>query len=259
MYTSDCVVVIPARLASSRLPGKPLADILGKPMILHVWERASRAGIGPVVVACADEKIAEAVEKAGGNAVWIKDPVPTGSDIVFQAVEVFDPGQRYAYVLNVQGDLPVFEPSLLAPLLRPLQADDTVSIATPVVRKLDASDLEAPHVVKAIFETELTANQGVVWGKAAGFSRIPYTKPLESWYQHIGVYAYRREALKAFVGMPQSDSEKQESLEQLRALDNGLTIAGVVVDVPLPLSVDTPDDLENVKAFLRAYPQKCVA
>ncbi|MGL5784548.1 MAG: 3-deoxy-manno-octulosonate cytidylyltransferase [Alphaproteobacteria bacterium] len=259
MSTSDCIVVIPARLGSTRLPGKPLADILGKPMILHVWERSCRAAVGPVVVACADAEIAEIVEKAGGNAVWVKDPVPTGSDIVFQAVEAFDPKQRYAYVLNVQGDLPVFEPSLLMPLLLPLQVDHTVSISTPVVRKLEAGDLEASHVVKAKFETAPAAHQGVVWGNAVGFSRMPYTKPLEPWYQHIGVYAYRREALKAFVGMPQSDSEKRESLEQLRALDNGLTIAGVVVDVPLPLSVDTPDDLENVKAFLRASPEKCVA
>jgi 3-deoxy-manno-octulosonate cytidylyltransferase (CMP-KDO synthetase) len=253
MRTSDAVIVIPARLASSRLPGKPLADILGKPMILHVWEKALKAGIGPVVVACADAEIAAVVEKAGGHAVWIERPVPTGSDIVFQAVEVFDPTQRYPYVLNVQGDLPVFEPSLLAPLLLPLQGDPTVSVSTPVVRQTQPDDLGEAHVVKAKFEAVPSLQDGVVWGKATGFSRIPYTQPSDPWYQHIGVYAYRREALQAFVALPQSDSEKRESLEQLRALDNGMTLAGVVLDLPLPLSVDTQDDLEKVRAFLMRH------
>ena len=244
------LIVIPARLASTRLPGKPLVDLEGKPMILHVLTRAMQANIAPVVVACADQEIAKAVQEAGGQAVWIEHPVPTGSDIVYEAVQRLDPQGHIPYILNVQGDLPVFDPSLLVALLDPFDQDPSVDVVTPVVRQQHQGEVMSPHVVKVQFQSSPEARSGCVWEKAIGFSRKPYTSLLDLWYQHVGVYAYRRDALKRFVHAPQSVSEQQEKLEQLRALDLGMHIAGVVVDVDIPLSVDTPQDLEKVRQYL---------
>lgn len=255
---AKALVVIPARLASTRLPGKPLVDLKGKPMILHVWERAVEAAMGPVVVACADQQIAEVVQDAGGQALWIENPVPTGSDIVYEAVTRLDPEERVPYVVNVQGDLPVFDPALLATLLHPLDQDPAVDVATPVIQRHLDEGLDSPHVVKVHFQTD-PHHLGCTWANTAGFSRSPYTAPGMPWYQHVGVYAYRRAALQAFVNAPQSASEIQEKLEQLRVLDLGMTIAGVVVDVEMPLSVDTPQDLEKVVAALERLPNRFVA
>jgi 3-deoxy-manno-octulosonate cytidylyltransferase (CMP-KDO synthetase) len=242
---SDPIVLIPARLAATRLPDKPLADILGEPMIVHVWRRAVEAGLGPVAVATDAPAIAEAVTRAGGAAVLTRADHASGSDRIFEAVEALDPDGRHDVVVNVQGDLPTIDPRAIAAAVTPL-ADAVVDIATlvavidreaekndPNVVKLVGSEV-APGRLRALYFTRATAPFG--------------EGPL---YHHIGLYAYRRRALRRFVGLPPSPLETRERLEQLRALEAGLRIDAVVVD-DVPLGVDTPHDLERAREMLAA-------
>lgn len=242
------IVMIPARLASTRLPDKPLADIHGAPMIVHVWRRAMEAEVGPVVVACAEEAIAEAVTAAGGRAVLTDPAHASGSDRIFEALRKVDPEGRHDAVVNLQGDLPTLEPGLVRAVLRPL-IEGPADIATLAVEITEASERSNPNVVKAA----VSFPQGAETSRALYFSRCPVpwgggdaAQPL---YHHIGIYAYRRAALERFVALPPSPLELREKLEQLRALEAGLRIDVARVDT-LPLGVDTPADLDRARALL---------
>ncbi len=240
----NALVVIPSRLAATRLPNKPLADIHGTPMIVHVWRRATEAGIGPVVVACGDRAILEAVEAAGGTAVLTRPDHPSGSDRVWEAVQAVDPEGRHDIIVNVQGDMPTLDGGFIRRALDPF-ADPAVDITTLVCEIADPSERERPSVVKAV----------VAWrepgiGRALYFSRAAIPTGPGPLYHHLGLYAYRRSALERFVGLPPAPLEKRESLEQLRALEAGLRI-DVVEIATVPLNLDTPEDLERAREMLK--------
>jgi len=247
------LVVIPARMASSRLPGKPLAEIGGVPMIVQVWRRAMAAGIGPVVVAAAEPEVADAVAAAGGTAVLTRPDHPSGSDRVFEAAARFDPDGRHDVVVNVQGDLPTIDPAAIRAALAPLAAAD-VAIATLVAAVSDPAEATDPNVVKAVvaFADDAPATSPACEppvGRALYFSRnaVPWGAGL-LWH-HIGLYAYRREALARFVALSPGVLERRERLEQLRALEAGMRIDAALVDT-VPLGVDTAADLARARALL---------
>ncbi|WP_455374030.1 3-deoxy-manno-octulosonate cytidylyltransferase [Limibacillus halophilus] len=242
------IIVIPARMAASRLPGKPLADIAGLPMIVQVWRRAAEADIGPVVVAAGEKEILDAVLAAGGEAVLTDPGLPSGSDRIHQALSRLDPDGRHDIVVNLQGDLPTLEAAALVRVTEPL-ADPAVDIATLCAQITEAEERGNPNVVKIAAAFEGRAGRA----RALYFSRapVPYDQgdaslPL---YHHIGIYAYRRAALERFVSLPPSPLEKREKLEQLRALEAGMHIEVALVDT-VPLGVDTPADLERARALL---------
>ncbi len=252
---NDIVIVIPARMASSRLPGKPLADIHGEPMIVHVWRRAMEAELGEVIVACAEQEIADAVADAGGCAVLTRADHPSGSDRVWEAVQQAAPEAEI--VINLQGDLPTLRPEAVHAVLQPLQRNPDVDIATLAVRITDSQDVANPNIVKIAMH----AVDGQA--RALYFSRAPI--PFDSrqlgmlpvngvdmsvpYYHHIGIYAYRRDALARFVSLPPGGLEQRERLEQLRAMEAGMRIDVAVVD-DMPLGVDTPEDLEKARHML---------
>lgn len=238
------LVVIPARMASTRLPDKPLADIHGRPMIVHVWRRAMEAGIGPVVVAAAEREIADAVTAAGGRAVLTDPAHPSGSDRIWEAVRTVDPDGAHDAVVNVQGDLPTIEPATIRAAFGPL-SDPSVDIATLGVAITEEEERTNPNVVKAVVELKPDA----ATGRALYFTRATAPWGDGPLFHHIGLYAYRRDALARFVALPPAELEKREKLEQLRALAAGMTIALAVVDA-VPLGVDTPADLERARALL---------
>jgi 3-deoxy-manno-octulosonate cytidylyltransferase (CMP-KDO synthetase) len=237
------VVLIPARMASIRLPGKPLADICGEPMIVHVWRRAIEADIGPVFVAADDSRVVEAVEAAGGKAVLTRPDHQSGSDRIFEALGAVDPAGAYDIVVNVQGDLPTVERAAVRASLVPLAdaAVDIATLATPIRR---AEEKDDPNVVKAI-GSEVAPGRL----KALYFTRARAPWGEGELLHHIGLYAYRRDALRRFVSTPPSPLERREKLEQLRALEAGMRIDVMVVDAA-PLGVDTPEDLERARAML---------
>ncbi len=239
------IVLIPARMASTRLPGKPLADIAGKPMIVRVWEQAVAAEIGPVVVAAAEAEIVRAVEAAGGRAVLTSPALPSGSDRIFEALEKVDPEGAYDTVVNLQGDLPGLDPEMIRAVADTLARSgaDIATLAAPIEDPADADNPNVPKPVVAWDESERR-------GRALYFTRAraPYGEgPV---YFHIGIYAYSRAALARFVALPPSPLERREKLEQLRALEAGMSIAVARVD-SVPLSVDTPADLEKARHVLR--------
>lgn len=240
------VIVIPARMASTRLPGKPLADIAGLPMIVRVWKQAMAAKLGPVIVAAAEREIADAIEKAGGIAVMTDPDLPSGSDRVFQAVETFDPDRKHDVVVNLQGDLPALDPAYVravADVLAPTGAD----IATLAAEIDDPADYDNPAVVKPVVTWDVTGDRG----RALYFTRSRAPANDGPLYHHVGIYAYTRDALSRFVKLPPSALEKREKLEQLRALEANMSIAVARVD-SVPLSVDTPADLEKACAVIAA-------
>lgn len=240
------IVVIPARLASTRLPGKPLADIGGVPMIVHVLRRAEAAAIGPVVVACAEPEIKDAVERAGGRAVLTRPDHPSGSDRIHEAVAALDPERRHDVIVNLQGDLPVIDPGAIRAALAPL-ADAAVDIATLVAPIRDAAQRDDPNTVKAA--AGFAPGQRIA--RALYFSRLPVPHGAGEHYHHIGLYAYRRAALERFVALPPAVLEQRESLEQLRALEAGMRIDVALVD-SVPFEVNTPADLARARDLLAA-------
>jgi 3-deoxy-manno-octulosonate cytidylyltransferase (CMP-KDO synthetase) len=240
------LLVIPARLASTRLPGKPLADIGGAPMIVQVWRRAVEAGLGPVVVACAEREIAAAIEQAGGTAILTRADHPSGSDRIFEAVGKLDPERRHDAIVNVQGDLPLIDPAAIRVALEPL-ADPEVDIATLAAPIADEGELASPNVVK--IAAGFAA--GATIARALYFSRVAIPGGAGPHYHHIGLYAYRRAALEKFVRLPPSPLEKRESLEQLRALEAGMRIDVALVDT-VPFGVDTPADLLHARRLMAA-------
>ena len=242
------IVVIPARLASSRLPGKPLAEIAGQPMIVQVWRRAVAAEVGPVVVAAAEAAIAEAVTAAGGRAVLTDPDLPSGTDRICAALGQVDPAGRHDAVINLQGDLPTLDPALVRAVLGPL-AEPAVDIATLAAEITDPEERANPNVVKVA--AALALDNGVA--RALYFSRapIPWSGPEDALalYHHIGIYGFRRAALERFVTLAPSPLERREKLEQLRALEAGMRIDVARVDT-VPLGVDTPADLAKAREIL---------
>lgn len=239
------ILVVPARLKATRLPNKPLALIAGDPMIVHVWRRAMEADIGPVVVAAAEVEIIAAVEKAGGRAVLTDPDLPSGSDRVWQALQTVDPSESHDIVVNVQGDVPTLDPAIIRATFDALAMDAAVDIATPVCPITRAEERTNPNVVKAAVGFKPNERSA----RALYFSRTPVPYGDGPLYHHIGLYAWRRVALKAFVNWPQGVLERRESLEQLRALENHLRIDAVLVDTA-PLGVDAPDDLDRARFLL---------
>lgn len=238
------LIVIPARLAATRLPGKPLARIGSAPMIVHVMRRALEAELGDVIVACDAEEIASAVREAGGQAILTNPAHPSGSDRIWEAVQKFDPTGQYDTIINLQGDVPTLEPRLLHALLAPLSdaCVDISTLATMITREAEHTN---PAVVKAI----ISQPEGAAHATALYFTRATAPSGDGPRYHHIGVYGYRRNALEKFVSLPPSPLEKREKLEQLRALEHGLRIGVAVVDT-VPLGVDTPEDLERARELL---------
>jgi 3-deoxy-manno-octulosonate cytidylyltransferase (CMP-KDO synthetase) len=237
------LIVIPARLASTRLPNKPLAELCGAPMIVQVWRRAVEAGIGPVLVAADGPEIAGAVRAAGGRAVETDPELPSGSDRIFAALRAFDPERRYDVIVNLQGDLPTIDPASVRASLAPLR-DEAVDIATLAARIVRDEERDDPNVVKAVgsplSETRL---------RALYFTRATAPWGAGDLFHHIGLYAYRRAALEKFVALPPSPLERREKLEQLRALEAGMRIDLEIV-ATVPLGVDAPRDLERARQIL---------
>lgn len=238
------LVVIPSRLKATRLPNKPLADIQGEPMIVHVWRRAVAAAVGPVVVACGDQEIADVITRVGGSAVMTNPDLASGSDRVFAAAEAVDPDQDFDAIINLQGDLPTFEPRLLRAVLDPLD-EPSVDIATLAAEIDDEREELDPNVVKIALELKRDATIG----RALYFSRAAIPSGEGARYHHLGIYAFRRTTLKRFVALPPSSLERLEKLEQLRALADGMRIDVRIVHT-MPLGVDTEADLERARALV---------
>ena len=235
------IILIPARMAASRLPGKPLADIGGLPMIGRVLRHAESAQIVPVIVAAGDPEIAEAVERAGGRAVLTDPDLPSGSDRILAALAQVDAGGRYDAVINLQGDMPFVDPAVIATCAGLLESHDC-DIATVVAPEASAADRKNPDVVKAVLAMEYDGQSG----RALYFTRSTLHGEGPVW-RHIGIYGYRREALVRFHAAPPSPLERREKLEQLRALELGMSIWAAVAQTA-PISVDTPDDLAAARA-----------
>jgi len=245
------IVLIPARLAASRLLGKPLADIGGLPMIVRVLRAAEAAGVGPVAVAAGDAAIVEVVEAAGGRAVLTDPDLPSGSDRILAALESLDPDERHDVIINLQGDMPFVGPALLSNLAGRFADHPALEMATLVAPEASPDDRTNPNVVKAI----VSLGRGADFGRALYFTRSTLYGDGPVW-RHIGLYGYRRAALRQFVeAAAPSPLERREGLEQLRALELGVSIWAAVVDAA-PLSVDTPADLDAARQFaaLRSPP-----
>lgn len=241
--TMTTLVLIPARMASTRLPGKPLADIAGKPMIVQVAERAREADVGRIVIATDTKSVADAVRDAGFEAVMTREDHQSGSDRIFEALSALDPGRKAEIVINVQGDLPTIDPATIRAALLPLD-DPAVDIATLGVEIVRDQEKTDPNVVKIVGSPVRPDRL-----RALYFTRAtaPYGQgPL---YHHIGLYAYRRAALECFVTLQPSILEQREKLEQLRALEAGMRIDAQIV-ATVPLGVDTPEDLERARQIL---------
>jgi 3-deoxy-manno-octulosonate cytidylyltransferase (CMP-KDO synthetase) len=233
------IVLIPARMAATRLPGKPLADIGGVPMIVRVLRQAEAAGVGPVAVAAGDAEIVAAVEAAGGRAALTNPDLPSGSDRILAALREIDPAGAHDVVINLQGDMPFVAPQVLAACTA-LFANTDCDIATVVAPEASPADRANPDVVKAVLAPD---------GRALYFTRSTLYGEDPVW-RHVGIYGYRREALERFNAAAPSPLERREKLEQLRALEMGLTIWAAVVD-EAPISVDNPADLERARAHAR--------
>ena len=244
MTQNDVLILIPARMASQRLPGKPLADIAGEPMIVHVMRRAEEAGVGPVVVATDAPEIAAAIAAAGGRAVMTRSDHPTGSDRIFEALGKVDPDERAAIVVNVQGDFPTLSGADIRAAIEPL-ADPAVDIATLAMEITHTAERTDPNVVKAIGSPIAPRRL-----RALYFTRATAPAGEGPLYHHVGLYAYRRAALARFIALPPSPLETRERLEQLRALEAGMRIDVTIVDSVI-FGVDTSEHLEKARAMLR--------
>lgn len=237
------LILIPARMRATRLPGKPLADICGRPMIVHVAERARESGLGRVVVATDAPEVAAAVETGGFEAVMTRAEHESGSDRIFEALTTLDPDGRFDTVINVQGDLPTIDPQTIRSALAPFD-DPQVDIATLGVEITRDDEKTNPNVVK-IVGSPISATRL----RALYFTRATAPWGEGALYHHIGLYAYRRAALACFVALKPSPLERRERLEQLRALEAGMRIDAEIVR-SVPLGVDTPEDLERARAII---------
>ncbi len=238
------IILIPARMASTRLPGKPMAMIGDAPMIVQVWRRAIEAEVGPVAVACAEAVVAEAIRAAGGTAVMTDPDLPRGSDRIHAALMALDPEGVHDVVINLQGDFPMLPSALLRQVLAPL-SDPAIDVGTLVTPIRNAAEAAASSVVKAV----CAFPDGAEIAPALYFSRSPVPWGEGPLWHHLGVYAYRRAALARFVALPQSLLEIRESLEQLRLLEAGLRFGAARTDATV-FGVDTPEDLERARRIL---------
>ncbi|WP_293681313.1 3-deoxy-manno-octulosonate cytidylyltransferase [uncultured Phenylobacterium sp.] len=241
------VVLIPARMAATRLPGKPLADIAGIPMIVRVMRQAQAAGIGSVAVAAGDAEIAEAVERAGGRAVLTDPGLPSGSDRILAALNEIDPGADHDVVVNLQGDIPFVSPDVLRATVNLLGAQPTCDIATVMVAETDPAERANPDIPKVVAAMQPDGRSG----RALYFTRSVLYGDAPVWLHH-GVYGFRRQALIRFTAAPPSPLELRERLEQLRALEMGMSIWAAVIDAA-PISVDNPADLQRARDYARTH------
>ena len=244
--SNNTVILIPARMQSERFPNKPLADICGKSMILHVLDRANEADIGSVYIACCEQEVFDEVTNNQGNALFTKIDHACGTDRIYEALHKIENSHNIDYVINVQGDLPTIDPDIIRKISEEISKDEC-DIVTVVSAIKDQEEKTNPNVVKAILsfkENEDAAN-------ALYFTRATAPYGDGDLYHHIGIYAYTRKALEKFVNLPASPLEKREKLEQLRALENGMKINALLVDT-VPLGVDTPADLEKAKGIISA-------
>ena len=230
------LIIIPARMDATRLPGKPLADIVGQPMIVHVMARAQAADIGPVVIACSETVVKDAVEAAGGRAVMTDPDLPSGTDRVKACADSLDPKRQHDIIINVQGDMPTLDPSLIAAILPPFE-NPNVDMTTAAVATSDPREIADPNVVKAVIGSD---------GRALYFTRASAPSGDGPVMHHLGLYGYRRAALDRFCALPPSPLERREKLEQLRALEDGMHIEVVIVTAA-PHGVDTPEDLDRAR------------
>ncbi|HEU0117610.1 MAG TPA: 3-deoxy-manno-octulosonate cytidylyltransferase, partial [Alphaproteobacteria bacterium] len=235
------ILIVPARMTSTRLPGKPLADIGGLPMIVHAYNRAKESGLGPVLVACDAQEIVDVVKKAGGEAVLTDPAHPSGSDRIWEALQKAKDGSSYDAIINMQGDEPLIDPKIIRTAFDLLK-DPSVDIGTLASVIKDEKKKTASQVCKAVIDIEAGASHG----RALYFSRNPVPSNDGPFYHHVGLYAYRRDALERFVKAKPSPLEKREKLEQLRALSLGMRIEVGVIDT-VPMGVDTPEDLEEAR------------
>lgn len=240
-------IFIPARLASTRLSRKVLADIGGKPMIQHVLERALRANLGPVVLSCDHEDIAEIGRKLSVPTFLTDSDLPSGSDRLYQALQEFDPEKKFETIINLQGDLPTLDPALIKYVLEPLDNPET-DISTLACPLQNDEESHNPNIVKAILAGPYGNNVAI--RQALYFTRASAPAGHGPKYHHIGLYAYRRQALETFISLPPSLLETQEKLEQLRALEAGLRLDARLVDT-IPLGVDSASDLEKARETLQ--------
>ena len=241
------IILIPTRLAATRLPNKPLADIAGVPMILHVWRRAIAADVGPVVVACGDREIAEIVKQAGGRAVTTDPDLPTGSDRIHATITMLDPERAHDAVINVQGDMPMLDPAAIRLAVAAL-ADPETDIATLAAEIADPAALHEISVNKVVAGF---ADPGRP-ARALYFSKAPVPWGEGPHYEHVGLYAYRRAALERYVSLPRGILEQRERLEQLRALEAGMRISVSLIDpAQLGVQVDTPADLDRARVLMQ--------
>ena len=242
---SNPIILIPARMNSTRLPNKPLADINGVPMIVRVWQIAVDANIGRVIVASGDTEISKAIQNEGGEAILTDPALPSGSDRIFAALEKADPSKKHDIIINLQGDLPLLERSTITAAYN-LMDNDQVDIGTVAAKIIIPEEKLSSSIVKAI----VAWNNDGMTGKALYFTRAPAPTGNGPMYHHIGLYTYKRHALERFVKLPISPLEQQERLEQLRALENGMRIDVALVDT-VPFGVDTPEDLEKAKLLIK--------
>jgi len=247
------IVLIPARMAATRLPGKPLADIAGTPMIVRVLRQAEAAGLGPVAVAAGDPEIVEAIEQAGGQAILTDPGLPSGSDRILAALAILEPRMRHDVVINLQGDMPFVTPDVLSACANLLAHEPGCDIATVVAPEGSAADRTNPDVVKAV----LSMQPGGRTGRALYFTRSTLYGEAPVW-RHIGIYGYRRDALLKFNAAHPSPLEQREKLEQLRALELGLSIWAAVTD-DAPISVDNPADLKLARAHAKSLTDRKIS
>ena len=240
----NTAIIIPARLASTRLPNKPLLLINGKPMILHVWEQAVAAEIGEVIVATDSDQIKQVISEAGGNCELTRSNHQSGTDRIYEALENFDQNKNINFIINLQGDLPQINRECLSSVVN-LLSDEAAEVGTLVCEMTDHDEINSKSIVKAIADI----NPNTKIGRAINFTRTPEASINGNYLHHIGLYAYTRSALEKFVHLAPSTREIDQKLEQLRALDNQMRIDIQLIDF-LPLGVDTPEDLEKMQKLI---------
>ena len=246
MITQDnTAIIIPARLQASRLPNKPLLEIHGKPMIQHVWEKAVLSQLGEVLVATDSEDIKNLIEGLGGNACMTSAKHISGTDRIYEALNKFDLDQRIEFIINLQGDLPTINSEALSAVLSLIKEEGS-EMGTLASVFSDKSEIKKNQVVKVLCDFKENESSSL----ALDFIRKNNNYDENKLYHHIGIYSFRRESLKKFVSLSQTEREKNEKLEQLRALDNDMKIKVGLIDF-LPLGVDTPEDLVEIKEILK--------
>ncbi len=236
----NAIIIIPARMGAERFQGKPLHNILGKPMILHCLETAKKANIAEVLVACGDEEIYQCVKDNGGTAILTDPALPSGSDRIYSALQQYDAENRYEVIINMQGDLPHLPDGALQSCLNVLD-NPTYDVSSLAVIMHDKADINNPDIVKIVMADE----------EAYAFSRSPVPYGDGDFYHHLGIYGFRRKALERFVALPPSPLEKREKLEQWRILEDGMRIGIAIID-EVPVSVDVPADIAKAEDYINA-------